>query len=495
MGSPFAAVRRFVSDECYRRLSDDEVWARFRDHADGDALRQLLERVGGQLTARCRVVTGDPALAEDALQDALVQLVTHRRRIGGYPQAVGWLYRAADRRARMLVRTRRRALRRDGRAARPEAVADRPPTEAEAVVAAVAELPERERRAVELVYFAGMSHEQAATALGLGRGAVGKYVSRGLERLRGRLGPGDAVVVLAAGGMTGDRAAALSAAALAAGTAARVWPKLLVAGGLLAGGVGWVATREPPPPAARAVAPTAAESVPDRNLRAFHAEVLPRVLAALRAAANGGEVGLAAVAAHDTRVDATFTAALRVPGGTGWPVRVRYVADADTRRTLFLIDPRGGHQFRRFYRQPDGRPTVFLRDPLLGLRLDLPVAPLAGTVAAFDRLPRDARTAAAGAEFRAAVGAAVAPHLGVWYERGDPARGWRLGWHGDELRFVPPPDLGWAQVDGVPWMEVFPDGPAPGQLLFEDRPARFAPGGRLELSEAATWWSREPIRR
>lgn len=146
--SPLAAVRRFLADEPYRRLSDDALWARFRDHADGHALRLFLEKVGGRLLARGRAVVGDPALADDALQEALVQLVRHRRRIDTHNRAVAWLYRVTDSRARMLLRSRRRASRRDERAARPEAVRDRPPTEFEAVAAAVAGLPPRERRAV-----------------------------------------------------------------------------------------------------------------------------------------------------------------------------------------------------------------------------------------------------------------------------------------------------------------------------------------------------------
>lgn len=45
--TPLAAVRRFLADELHRRMPGDELWARFRDHADGDSLRVRLERVGG----------------------------------------------------------------------------------------------------------------------------------------------------------------------------------------------------------------------------------------------------------------------------------------------------------------------------------------------------------------------------------------------------------------------------------------------------------------
>ena len=44
-----ADLRRYLADESYRQLADDELWARFRDHREESALRMLLERVGGRV--------------------------------------------------------------------------------------------------------------------------------------------------------------------------------------------------------------------------------------------------------------------------------------------------------------------------------------------------------------------------------------------------------------------------------------------------------------
>ncbi len=498
MKSPLAAVRRFLADEPYRRMPDDELWARFRDHADGDSLRVILERVGGRLSARCRAITGDPALAEDALQETLLQLVRHRRRIGTYGQAVAWLYRVTDSRSRMIVRTRRRAWWRDWRAARPEAAAARPPTDFEAVTAAVARLPARERRAVELVYLEGMTHEQAAAALGVKRGSVGTYVGRGVKRLQAALGRPEAAtlaVLATAGAGLGDgwastRATEFAAAALRPATAG--WRPL----GLLAAGVGAVSVaggvtmirRPAPVPPLTARTPTPAESVADRSLRLFHADILPRQLAALGGQAlSGGTVRLTTVTAYDSRIECWFEFAHRYPDGRPFfTTRLLLRHQSATGATQTVMDRFGNGQLRPI--DPDRFLIIWTDDQVTNKEVTAASRPLKAAVAAFDVLPRDEAAKAASADASARFEAACRPLLGDWFAGGKRAARWTLGYgpleghHGlqmtEDKKHTYVYDRNWARVDDagrLHGLEPFTvglvtDAVEHGTLRFADRP-------------------------
>lgn len=110
----------------------------------------------------------------------------------------GWLYAIAlnecRRRHRGLVRLRRAyerwRERRTGEAARASPPGE--PDEAERVRAAVSRLPERQRLAVELRLWEGLSVEDAARALGCTEGTVKANLHHALAKLREALGrPGD----------------------------------------------------------------------------------------------------------------------------------------------------------------------------------------------------------------------------------------------------------------------------------------------------------------
>ena len=492
---PLGAVRRFLADEQCRVLSDDALWARFRDRADMDALGVLLERARGRLTARGHHVTGDAALAEDAVHNAFLTLVKHREKYGTYDRAEVVLNLVTASSALMLLRQRWRATQRDKRAARPEVVTDRPPADSASLTAAVAGLPARERQAVELVFLAGLTHEAAAAAMGMGRGSVGKYVGRGLRRLRTRLGPAGYTTALVVSGLAPDRAVALTALALAGGVPLRWLPAKLAAAavgvGLAAGGVGWVATRVAAPVAVAARPPAVPESLQARTLRLFAADVREPLLVALGPLAGaGGEVRLERLDAFDTRADATLTVR---HGPAGGPVsRVRLLADADTRHTQAFLHAAGRDRSERLLQPTAGVPTVVLRPWDGGPRLELPVPGLTAALATFDSLPRDARTAAEGDRFRAALAAQLAGRWGGWRHCGDPTRVYQLEWRpgDDRPRLAAPPGAGWSLADGRTWYRIEPDGPAGSRLLFEDEPAEWGDAGRRLTLRNGDWWDR-----
>jgi RNA polymerase sigma factor (sigma-70 family) len=294
--------KRFLVDEPYRLLTGDELWAKVRDGSDEAAFRVFLERVGTRIYLIGRAVLGDDTSADEAFQETFCALVRHRGKLPTYRAAVAWLYVTARSQARMIRRRQWRWRVRDQRRA-ATATLDTPdaataPAEAEhrsVVLAAVGELPASQRRVVELVYLEGMTHAEAADALGWSRGVVSKYVQRGLERLRRALSRhGLAVAGVAAVeatlradavGVPTPRLAALADGAWAKAQVAGTWWAIgswrlaacvAVGVGLTVGGVAlWPRPDAPvtPPPTAEQ------ETLQAKNLRILKDEVLPRVVA------------------------------------------------------------------------------------------------------------------------------------------------------------------------------------------------------------------------
>ena len=133
---------------------------------------------------------GSAEIAKDAMADVFV---VAWRRWGTVPEgdaAVGWLYAVA----RNVLSDKRRSKRRRGRLvekleAQPEPFVAGPElqvvrrAEHEAVLAALARLPERDREIIFLVEWEGLSREQVAGMLSLTRAAIDKRMARAYKKL------------------------------------------------------------------------------------------------------------------------------------------------------------------------------------------------------------------------------------------------------------------------------------------------------------------------
>jgi RNA polymerase sigma factor (sigma-70 family) len=144
-----------------------------------DAFPMLFRRCRG-LTYR---ILGDVTSAEDAAAEAMARALVHWKRISPLPYRDGWVLRVAGNLALDAAR----------RQARPVPVPD--PADAEdsadeivvlrsALVAALAELPRRQREAIVLVHLVGLSPSEAAASMQVSVSSVGQHVRRGLDRLR-----------------------------------------------------------------------------------------------------------------------------------------------------------------------------------------------------------------------------------------------------------------------------------------------------------------------
>jgi RNA polymerase sigma-70 factor (ECF subfamily) len=178
----------------FAHLSDEAVVALVA-RSDELALAELYDRFGRTAYGLALRVLRDRSLAEDAVQEAF--LTAWRTADTFMPErgrASTWLLTLVHRRAVDLVRReqRRRAEpievggERAGEGAADEAVWLR--YERERVQAALRQLPDQQREALELAYYGGFSQSELAERLGQPVGTIKSRMFSGLARLRDLLG-------------------------------------------------------------------------------------------------------------------------------------------------------------------------------------------------------------------------------------------------------------------------------------------------------------------
>jgi len=178
----------------------DAALLRALSGGDGAALAALYDRHGRIAFAVAYRVLGERGAAEDAVQDAFLSVW---RNAGRYRPDRGsvrsWLLTIARNAA---VDRRRGRHRRDAMTATLddvafglEAATDDPfltvaaGLEATAVRSAMASLPDEQRRAIELAYFGGLTHQEVADRTGEPLGTVKGRLRLGLQKLRAALTP------------------------------------------------------------------------------------------------------------------------------------------------------------------------------------------------------------------------------------------------------------------------------------------------------------------
>ena len=365
-----------LTDAVYRGLPDDAIWACIRERRDEVALRAFLHRHGGRLLACAGAVTGDEHAAQDAVQEAMIRLIRDRDRLPNHRAAMAWLYVAVNRAARTLRRSERRRKAREQQVsfARPEEVSSSDPDMGEirgTLDRAVADLPARERQAVELVYYEGLTHADAAETLGWSRGAVGSYLSRALRRLEGLLAKrGVKASVSAALGMAAELRAEIPAATVATLSAAvgaatesisRSALPWAVAVAIIATSLGVIGlSLAPPEGPARRFDPTPQLAAPSpspvetRNLTEFDRQVRDRLQDALEdmIVGDSGRAEITSVTAVTTRIIVTVAV---THGKPGLPPTKLWLAvetlDLDT-YMLADVDGSGFHWPVQFHNMP-----------------------------------------------------------------------------------------------------------------------------------------------
>jgi len=172
----------------YSSMPDEHLMVRFASRLDQAALDELAARYMRPAMAVAKRFLPDAALAEDAVQEAMLRLIRHRSAYEAGRPFAPWFYALVRHAAVDLARRRSRQR---------EAVADLaartprgasvepagPPADADDLLR---HLPAGERDVLVLRIVEGLRLAEVAAALGISEEAAKKRAQRGLARLRER---------------------------------------------------------------------------------------------------------------------------------------------------------------------------------------------------------------------------------------------------------------------------------------------------------------------
>jgi RNA polymerase sigma-70 factor (ECF subfamily) len=173
----------------FAHLSDEAVVALLA-RSDDAALAELYDRYGRPAYGLAFRILRDAALAEDAVQEAFLDVWRQANRfVPERARASAWLFTFVHRRAVDVVRReeRRRGEPLDETHAGTAATAEDEAwlrLERERVQAALRQLPDAQREAIELAYYGGFTQSELAERLGEPLGTIKSRMFSGLARLR-----------------------------------------------------------------------------------------------------------------------------------------------------------------------------------------------------------------------------------------------------------------------------------------------------------------------
>ena len=155
-----------------------------------DADRLVTEIYHGEYKSLVRLavlLVHDVATAEEVVQDAFEAMHTAWRRLREKEKALSYLRQAVVNRSRSVLRHRTVVDRNAPKPAPDEPSAEHGALaliERSAVIAALRMLPDRQREAVVLRYYADLSEADIAATMGISRGAVKSHTARAMAALK-----------------------------------------------------------------------------------------------------------------------------------------------------------------------------------------------------------------------------------------------------------------------------------------------------------------------
>ena len=161
-------------------------------------LAQLHEESFGWALSCCAWIHAD---AEDILQSVYVKVISGRARYGGRSAFRTWLFGVIRQTAREHIRRDRSHAERAERLAlepsagrstvpRPDELQERS-ERSEALLAALAELPDRQQEVLHLVFYQDLTIREAAEVMEVSLGTARVHYERGKKRLRSLLSQED----------------------------------------------------------------------------------------------------------------------------------------------------------------------------------------------------------------------------------------------------------------------------------------------------------------
>lgn len=149
-----------------------------------DGFTQFYARCRDPLRRALALATGDVAMADEAIDEALTRAVSSWDTLSTYEHPEGWVYRVGLNWARGRYRKRRYEF--------LSSINHERPGELEApdldVIAAIAALSTRSRQVVIARYYLDWSTTEVAEALGIPEGTVKSRLARALDRIGREIG-------------------------------------------------------------------------------------------------------------------------------------------------------------------------------------------------------------------------------------------------------------------------------------------------------------------
>jgi RNA polymerase sigma-70 factor, ECF subfamily len=191
IGGPSGGWQARVAPEASVNSANDVDLMELVAGGDPRAYRELVERHLRGVHVFVYRMLGSRAEAEEVCQETFLRVWKQAGTYVARAKPSTWLYRIAHNLAVDRIRRRREG-------AHPLGLEEVPTSErpslhlhdkqvAEAVQRALAELPERQRAAISLVHYQGMSNAEAAEVLGVRLRALESLLARGRRQLREQL--------------------------------------------------------------------------------------------------------------------------------------------------------------------------------------------------------------------------------------------------------------------------------------------------------------------
>jgi RNA polymerase sigma-70 factor (sigma-E family) len=159
------------------------------DKLADEAVTELYSRHYGSLVRLAVLLVQDEPTAEEVVQECFIAMHDGWHRLGDEEKALAFLKQAVVNRSRSVLRHRGVIDRNPPKPApdTPGAGQEAVSLDNSAVITALRALPDRQRQALVLRYYANLSEAQIAEMMGISKGAVKSHTARGMSALRALL--------------------------------------------------------------------------------------------------------------------------------------------------------------------------------------------------------------------------------------------------------------------------------------------------------------------
>ncbi|HVU39027.1 MAG TPA: sigma-70 family RNA polymerase sigma factor [Opitutales bacterium] len=216
---------------------DAELLRRYATQGDETAFAEVVRRQTNLIySVALRMTGGNAALAEDVTQSVFTDLARKAGPLSHHPALAGWLHTSARFAALKAMRGEQRRRARETEATIMQESTTATELDWERLQPlldeAVGRLGEKDRAAVVLRYFQGLSHREVGETLGLNENTARKLGERALDKLRVHFAR---VGIVASAGLLASTLAAHSQEAAPAGLAEKITTPSLA--GIVGGGI------------------------------------------------------------------------------------------------------------------------------------------------------------------------------------------------------------------------------------------------------------------